>query len=158
MSDTIHYQDAEGLKQLISPELGAWSPSVKVTQDMINQFADLSGDRMWLHVDVERCKTQSPFGGKTIAHGFLLLSMLSRFQTLPDVSTIVTGYRHMMNYGSDKLRFLNPVVVDSEIRARSRIKDIEVANGKTKVTAETELAAVGSDKPALIYEMAFVFV
>jgi len=156
MTQSIHYKDAEGLNTLVSQEFGPWSESVRVTQEMINQFADLSGDRMWLHVDVERCKTESPFKS-TIAHGFLLLSMLSRFQSLPDVSTLVSGYHHMMNYGSDKLRFLGAVPVNSEIHARSRIKEIEVAANKTKVVAETQLQIVGQDKPVLLYELMFVY-
>ena len=156
MTTPIHYQDAEGLKTLISEEFGPWSASVRVTQDMINQFAELSGDHMWLHVDVERCKKESPFG-KPIAHGFLLLSMLSRFPSLPDVSRIVTGYRTMMNYGSDKLRFVGAVPVDSEIHARSRIKEVEVAPKKTKVVAETQLKVVGQENPALLYELMFVY-
>lgn len=123
---------------------------------MINQFADLSGDHMWLHVDVERCNKESPFHS-TIAHGFLLLSMLSRFKSLPDVSTLVSGHSHMMNYGSDKLRFLGVVPVNSEIHARSRIKEIEVAANKTKMAAETQLKIVGQDKPVLLYELMFVY-
>ncbi len=152
----IHFKDQAALNTLVSEEFGAWSNTVKVTQDMINTFADLSGDHMWMHVDVARCAKESPFG-KPIAHGFLLLSMLTRFNSLPNVATLVEGYGHMMNYGSDKLRFLGAVTVDSEVYARSRIKAVEVAPNKTKVTAETHLHVVGNDKPALIYELAFVF-
>ena len=153
----IHYKDAEALQSLVSEEFGEWSNTVKVDQDLINQYAELSGDDMWLHTDVERCKTESPFGS-TIAHGFLLLSLLPKMQSLPDVSTIVEGYGHMMNYGSDKLRFLGAVPVDNEIRSRSRIKEIEVTEKKTKVTAETHVHQVGNDDmPALVYELVFVY-
>lgn len=153
---SINFKDAAALQTLVTEELGAWSNEVLIDQDLINQYAELSGDKMWLHVDVERCKTQSPFK-TTIAHGFLLLSLLPKMQSLPDVSSIVTGYSHMMNYGSDRLRFLSPVMVNSKIHARSRIKAIEVGDKKTKVTCETHVHAVGSDAPALIYELAFVF-
>lgn len=153
---SINFKDAAALQTLVSEELGAWSNEILIDQNLINQYADLSGDKMWLHVDVERCKTQSPFK-TTIAHGFLLLSLLPKMQSLPDVSTIVTGYSHMMNYGSDRLRFLSPVMVNSKIHARSRIKAIEVSDKKTKVTCETHVHAAGSDAPALIYELAFVF-
>ncbi len=156
MVQAIHYQDATGLQSLVSESFGPWSDSIRVTQEMINQFAELSGDHMWLHVDVERCTRESPFK-KPIAHGFLLLSMLSRFPSLPDVSRIVTGYRTMMNYGSDKLRFLGAVPVDSEIHARSRIKEIEVGPKKTKVVAETQLKIVDQENPALLYELMFVY-
>jgi acyl dehydratase len=153
---SINFKDAAALQTLVTEELGPWSNEILIDQDLINQYADLSGDKMWLHVDVERCKTQSPFK-TTIAHGFLLLSLLPKMQSLPDVSSIVTGYSHMMNYGSDRLRFLSPVMVNSKIHARSRIKVIEVSDKKTKVTCETHVHAVGSDAPALIYELAFVF-
>lgn len=153
---SINFKDAAALQTLVTEELGPWSNEILIDQDLINQYADLSGDKMWLHVDVERCKTQSPFK-TTIAHGFLLLSLLPKMQSLPDVSSIVTGYSHMMNYGSDRLRFLSPVMVNSKIHARSRIKAIEVSDKKTKVTCETHVHAVGSDAPALIYELAFVF-
>ena len=156
MTSAIHYKDAAALQTLVAGEFGPWSESLTVTQDMINQFAELSGDRMWLHVDVERCKKESPFRS-TIAHGFLLLSLLSRFRSLPDVATIVTGYSHMMNYGSDKLRFLGAVPVNSAIHARSRIKEVSVEGKKTKVVAETQLGIVGQDNPALIYELMFVY-
>lgn len=156
MITSIHYKDAAALQTLVSEEFGPWSNSITVTQEMINQFADLSGDHMWLHVDVERCKNESPFR-TTIAHGFLLLSMLSRFRSMPDLSSLVSGYSHMMNYGSDKLRFLGAVPVGSEIHARSRIKEIEVAPKKTKVVTETQLHVVGQDTPALIYELMFVY-
>lgn len=156
MTQSMHYKDAQALNGLVSETFGPWSDSVRVTQEMINQFADLSGDHMWLHVDVERCKTESPFHS-TIAHGFLLLSMISRFKSLPDVSTLVSGYSHMMNYGSDKLRFLGAVPVNSEIHARSRIKEIEVSANKTRMVAETQLQIVGQEKPVLLYELMFVY-
>lgn len=156
MGQSKHYQDAVALNTLVSESFGPWSNNVKVTQEMINHFAELSGDHTWLHVDVERCRKESPFK-TTIAHGFLLLSMLSRFNSLPDVTTLVTGYRHMMNYGSDRLRFLGAVPVDSEIHARSRIKEIEVSTKKTKMVAETHLHIVGQESAALVYEMMFVY-
>ncbi len=153
----INYKDSEALQSLVSEEFGEWSNKVMIDQALINQYAELSGDDMWLHVDEERCKTESPFGS-TIAHGFLLLSLLSKMQSLPDVTTIVEGYGHMMNYGSDKLRFLGAVPVNNEIHARSRIKAIEVGEKKTKVTCETHVHQVGNDAmPALVYELVFVY-
>ncbi len=153
---SIHFKDAEALQTLVSEELGEWSNEVEVTQEMINQFADLTGDHMWMHVDVERCAKESPFK-TTIAHGFLLLSMLPKMPSLPNVATIVEGYGYMMNYGSDRLRFLAPVTTGSKVHTRSRIKSVEVGAKNTKVTAETHLHAVGSDAPALIYELVFVY-
>ena len=152
----IDFKDQAALNALVSEELSDWSDSVTVTQQMINDFAELSGDHMWMHVDEKRAAEQSPFGC-TIAHGFLILSMISKMPCGPNVVEQVTGYRHMMNYGSDKLRFLNVVPVNSEIHARSRISDITVSEHKTKATSEIHIHVVGQDKPALIYELSFVF-
>lgn len=153
----INYKDAEALQSLVSEEFGEWSNKITIDQDLINAYAELSGDKMWMHVDVERCAKESPFG-TTIAHGFLLLSLLPKMQSLPNVAEIVEGYGHMMNYGSDKLRFLGAVTAGSEIHTRSRIKAIEVGEKKTKVTCESHVHQVGNDAmPALVYELVFVY-
>lgn len=152
----MDFKDQQALESLIEEQFSDWSAPVTVTQQMINEFAALSGDSMWLHVDVERCAEQSPFG-KPIAHGFLILSLLPRMRCGQDVPALVSGYRHMMNYGSDKLRFLSPVTVDSDIHARNRVAGVQVSERKTKVTMEMQVQAVGQDTPALIYELAFVF-
>lgn len=153
----IDFRDTAALDGLVSETFGEWSNTVLVDQDMINRYAELSGDSMWLHVDVERCARESPFGS-TIAHGFLILSLITRMTGGPKspVSRI-TGFSHMMNYGSDKLRFLAAVPVNSEIHSRNRIKEIAVAEKKTRVVMETHVHVVGSDSPALIYELIFVF-
>ena len=140
----INYKDQAALSALVSDEFGPWSNKVLVTQDMINQYAQLSGDNMWLHVDVERCARESPFGG-TIAHGFLILSLITRMNSGPSPIGQITGFGHMMNYGSDKLRFLGAVLVDSEIVSRSRIKNIEVSENKTRVIMETHVHIVDND-------------
>ena len=155
MSD-IHFKDQAGLSALVTENFSDWSAPVTVTQQMINQFAELSGDHMWMHVDEERAAEESPFGC-TIAHGFLILSLVSKMPCGPNVVDRVTGYSHMMNYGSDKLRFLNAVPVNSQIHARSRISEANVAEHKTKLTSEIHVHVVGQDKPALIYELSFVF-
>lgn len=152
----IHYKDEATLRSLVTEEFGAWSNTVLVDQDLINQYAKLSGDDMWLHVDVERCAKESPFGG-TIAHGFLILSLITKMTGAPSPLAGVSGFGHMMNYGSDKLRFLGAVPVNSEIHSRSRIKAVEVTDKKTKIVMETHVHAVGSDAPALIYELMFVY-
>jgi acyl dehydratase len=152
----INYKDQEALNALVSENFGQWSNKVLVDQAMINQYAQLSGDDMWMHVDVERCAKDSPFGG-TIAHGFLILSLITRMSTGPSPISDITGFSHMMNYGSDKLRFLGAVPVNSEIVSRSRIKKIDVAENKTRVVMETHVHVEGSETPALIYELMFVF-
>lgn len=153
---SINFKDEAALQALVSEEFGTWSPAVKVDQSMIDTFAELTGDNMWMHVDVERCKEQSPFGC-TIAHGFLILSLLPKMASDDNVVGKISGFNHMMNYGSDKLRFLGAVTVDSEIHCRNRIKEVAVGEHKTKVVMEQHIHIVGQEKPALIYELMFVY-
>lgn len=153
---TIDFRDGEALGALVSETFSDWSEPLRIDQGMIDRFAELSGDHLWLHVDRERCAKESPFGC-TIAHGFLLLSLLPRLPCGPDIVGRVTGYSHMMNYGSDKLRFLSAVPVDSEIHARSRLTAVDVTERKTRLVLETQVHVVGSEQPALIYELMFVF-
>lgn len=153
---TINFKDNDALQALVSEDFGDWSSTVKVDQGMINTFAELTGDDMWLHVDEERCAKESPFGG-TIAHGFLVLSIIPKMKSADNTLAGVSGFGHMMNYGSDKLRFLGAVPVNSELHSRSRIKEVEVAEHKTKIVMEQHIHVVGSDKPALIYELMFVY-
>ena len=152
----IHYKDEAALQTLLSQEFGDWSNRIKVDQNMIDQYAELSGDNMWLHIDIERCAKESSYGS-TIAHGFLILSLLPRMNGGASRLGDITGFSHMMNYGSDKLRFLAPVRVDSEIHSRSRIKRAEVSESKTKIVLENQIYTVGSDTPALIYELMLVY-
>ena len=154
----IHFKDATALAQLISEEPGNWSNTVKVTQAMINEFADLTGDHQWIHVDVERCAKESPFG-TTIAHGFLILSLQPAMSGQGD-SAIgrIHGYANIMNYGSDKLRFTGAVPVDSEIRQRSRVRAVAVREHKTLLTLETHIHVLGQDeRPAVVYELIMAF-
>ena len=152
----IHYKDQSALNALVSEEFGDWSNNVRIDQTMINAYAELSGDDMWLHVDEERCAKESPFGS-TIAHGFLILSLIPKMQSGPNAISLISGHSHMMNYGSDKLRFLGAVPVNSEICSRSRFKEVEVSDKKTKLVMETHIHIAGSDSPALIYELMFVY-
>lgn len=145
------YDDVEGMQALVSDEFGDWSGEVAITQELINQFADLSGDDYWIHTDPEKAKTDSPFG-TTIAHGFLTLVLLSKMSGEP--SWEVTGFNNMLNYGSDKLRFTGAVPVGSSIRNRSRIKEVSASPKGTKMVMEQHVHVVGQDeRPVLIYEL-----
>ncbi len=124
---------------------------------MINQFAELTGDHMWLHVDEERCAQKSPFRS-TIAHGFLILSLLPKMPCGINIVEQLQGYKNIMNYGSDKLRFMGAVPVNSEIHARNRVKEIDVSDKKTKVVLEAHVNVVGEETPALAYELIMVFI
>jgi len=132
------------LRSLTGQEIGVsdWTP---VTQDMINRFADVTGDHQWIHVDVERARRETPFGS-TIAHGFLTVSLLAELsrQTIE----VRGDFKMRINYGFNKLRFVSPVPAGSRIRARftpQKVTDNEVT---WLVTVEVE----GRDKPALVAE------
>ncbi len=149
---TIQFNDQAAMNSLISEEFGPWSKSFVVDQQLIDDFARLSGDDYWIHTDPERAAKESPFGS-TIAHGFLILVCLSRFERDDDMLGNIAGYSFMNNYGSNKLRFLDPVPVNSEIHSRSRIKAVEVGEKGTKLTLEQVVHVVGNERPALVYEL-----
>ena len=123
-----------------------------VTQDMINQFADLTGDNQWIHVDTEKAK-MSPFGS-TIAHGFLVLSLAPKL-----VAEMITleGIRLGLNYGFDKVRFVSPIPVNSEVRMSATLTAVERDDSKVKATMQLVFEIKGSDKPAIVAEWLNVF-
>ncbi|MDZ7791722.1 MAG: MaoC family dehydratase [Xanthomonadales bacterium] len=144
----IDINDVDAINQAATQEFGDWGPEVLVTQDMVDQFADLTGDRQWIHVDVERCERESPFGGP-IAHGFLTLALMP--QVMPPATFTPTGVKNAVNYGSDGFRFLAPVPVGSSLHARTRLCGAESHRAGTLVTTETAIHVVGNDKPSLRY-------
>jgi acyl dehydratase len=150
----IRFDDIDGLRAKVTEEFGPWGNAVEVTQDMINKFAELTGDHQWIHVDVERCKRESPFKG-TIAHGFLTLSLLPVLRAGSDYK--VTGYGNATNYGSDKLRFVSPVPAGSKVQARARLVGVEPKPKGTQVTQEIAVHVVGNDRPALTYTMLVLY-
>ena len=147
--DGVQFDDVEGLNARAG-ELGSWSAPMAVTQEMIDRFADLTGDHQWIHVDVERSRRESPFGGP-VAHGFLTLSLIPHL--LPKERPMVTGHRNAVNYGSDKLRFVAPVPAGSQVRVRSRLLGAEAKPKGTLVTREIEVEIVDAQRPALVYAM-----
>ncbi|MXR37502.1 bifunctional OB-fold nucleic acid binding domain-containing protein/MaoC family dehydratase [Craterilacuibacter sinensis] len=150
----IHFKDFASLKALISDEFSPWSNRYSVTQDIINQFAALSGDDYWIHTDPERAKKHSPFGG-TIAHGMLIQVLLSRL-TIP-LGWELTGFGNMANYGSNKLRFPSPVPAGSQIHGRARIKAVDEVKAGTQLTLEMCVHVVGQERPALINELIVLY-
>ena len=148
------FDDVEGMQELVSDQFGAWSSEVEITQDLINRFAELSGDHYWIHTDPERCKTQSPFG-TTIAHGFLTLVLISKMGGTPVYE--ITGYNNILNYGSDKLRFTGAVPVGSRIHSHARGKARERRPKGTRFTMETQVHVVGQERPALVYEIVIIY-
>jgi acyl dehydratase len=139
----------QDLKQHIGKTLGP-SDWVTVDQAMIDKFADVTGDHQWIHVDVERARKEMP-GGKTIAHGYLTLSLLPRLApTLLKVNKRKRG----VNYGSNKIRFTNPVPAGSRIRLKQTIKNVEdVPDNGVRITSEMVIEVEGQERPALVAEV-----
>lgn len=148
--ETIRFDDVDALDAAASDQFGEWGPEVTVTQEMIDQFAELTGDRQWIHVDVDRAIKESPFGGP-VAHGFLTLSLIPQLMTGGDVK--ITGHTNAANYGADKLRFVAPVPAGSQVHSRSRLVAASARPKGTLLTTEIEVAVVGADRPALLYSM-----
>lgn len=135
------------LEALSGQHLGT-SDWVEITQERINGFAEATGDHQWIHVDEERAK-DGPFG-TTIAHGYLTLSLLPLFY-----STIysIEGVRMGINYGANKVRFLNPVPVGSRLRGSIEVGEVKrLPNDGAQVTWNVTVELDGSDKPACYAE------
>ena len=123
---------------------------VEITQDRINTFADATGDHPWIHVDVERAKAESPFGGP-IAHGFLTVSLLPMLSW--QIWT-VEGTRLAVNYGMNKLRFPSPVPVGSKVRSTAVLTEVtEVSGGGLQLVVSSTVEIEGVSKPACVAEM-----
>jgi acyl dehydratase len=152
---TIKFDDIPALTAKIGKEFGPWSEPIQVTQEKINQFADVTGDHQWIHIDIERCKKESPFGGP-VAHGFLTLSLLPAFKSKEEYT--ITGFRNVVNYGANKLRFVAPVPAGASVYSRSRLVAVEQRPMGTMLTRETEIQVVGQQKPAVVYEALMLFV
>jgi acyl dehydratase len=149
MTDKVAIKTVAELRTWIGKEVavGRW---ITVTQDLINKFAEASGDFQWIHVDVERCERESPFK-KPIAHGNLTFCILSSIARNSDVE--LPPSKMGLNYGSNKIRFTGVVPVGSRIRGRYKLLDVKDVDAKTilvnwGVTGEIE----GSEKPILIAE------
>ncbi len=143
------------MQGMVGEPLGtsSWQP---VTQDAVNEFANCTGDRQWIHVDVERAKKESPFGGP-VAHGYLTLSMLSAMAM--EIGMVPKGTAAALNYGLDKVRFLAPVPVGANVRVHSTLTGFDRKdNGQYLMKTENTIEIQGSDKPALIAESLAILV
>jgi acyl dehydratase len=136
------------LKTKVGEHLG-YSDWLEITQERVDQFADATGDHQWIHVDVERAKKESPFGGP-IAHGYLTLSLLP--MTLGKIVR-VEGFKMGVNYGLNKLRFPSPVPVGANLRAGATLKNLEDVPGGVQLTYEVTFEVEGRDKPAAVAEV-----
>ncbi|MFN8087814.1 MAG: MaoC family dehydratase [Mycobacterium sp.] len=136
-------------ESLVGQELGVgdW---VVIDQKRINEFADVTGDHQWIHVDVERARAESPYGAP-IAHGFLTLSLVP---ALSKDNFRLEGAKLAINYGLNKVRFLAPVPVDSRIRVRSQLAEVAVVDDHTaNLTVLHTIEIDGVSKPAAVAEM-----
>jgi acyl dehydratase len=125
------------------------SPWRDVTQDAITQFADVTGDRQWIHVDPARAERESPYGA-TIAHGFLSLSLISAL--LRDAVGTVTGTRMAINYGLNKVRFPAPVPAGSRVRGRCTLQHLEPIDGGVQATWHVLVERDSATKPGCAAE------
>lgn len=138
----------ESLKELVGKEIGV-SEWLTVTQERITQFAEATEDRQWIHIDRERAEKESPFG-TTIAHGFLTLSLISRF--MKDVIQIRSGVGMAINYGLNRVRFPSPVRAGSRIRARITLLSLKDVSGAHEAVFSVTVEADGSAKPCCVAE------
>lgn len=125
------------------------SPWQVVTQDAITQFADLTGDRQWIHVDAERAGRESPYGG-TIAHGFLTLALVSRL--LRDAVGAIDGTRMGINYGLNKVRFPAALPAGSRVRGRCTLRRLDPVEGGVQATWGVVVERDGALKPCCAAE------
>jgi acyl dehydratase len=145
---TITVNGIEELKALVGQAIGP-SEWREVTQADIDTFAELSRDDQWIHVDVERAKTESPFG-TTVAHGNLTLSMIDGFR--PELLES-SGFKLGVNYGWNKIRFPAPVPAGSRIRATVEAVSVDdVGGGWHQITQKWTIEVEGSEKPACVAE------
>lgn len=144
----IEIERPADLRDYIGKEIGI-SDWFTVDQAIIDKFADATGDHQWIHVDVERAKREMP-GGRTIAHGYLTLSLVPRLaQTIYRVKQRSRG----LNYGSNRIRFTGQVPAGSRIRLRQKIKSVEsVGGGGVRITSESTIEVEGVNRPALVAE------
>lgn len=144
---TVDLEDLESLNKYVGREIGVtgW---LSLTQERIEQFAEATEDRQWIHLDRERASTESPYA-TTIAHGFLTLSFVSYF--VREAITI-RGVRISVNYGLNRVRFPSPVRSDSKIRARIALLTLKELSDAVELTFSITTENEDSDKPCCVAE------
>ena len=139
--------DLDELKTLVGTEV-AVSGWFDITQERVNTFADATSDHQWIHVDVERCQRESPFGGP-VAHGFLTLSLLpAMFENALRMVDVTMA----LNYGLNKVRFPAPVPVGSRLRARLTLASADVIEGGAQLVWAVVVECDGSERPVCVAE------
>ena len=148
MSVPFEVETLQSLRGLVGREM-AVTEWFLVTQERIQQFAEVTDDRQWIHVDRERAERESPYG-TTIAHGFLTLSLLSRF--MKEAIQIRSGVRMSVNYGLNRVRFPSAVRAGSKIRARFTLQSLKDVPDALETVFNTRVEVQGSDKPCCVAE------
>ena len=136
------------LRQMVGQEVGV-SKWVEVTEERINAFADATDDHQWIHIDSQRAKADSPYH-RTVAHGFLTLSLLSSFWR--QAVEMPTGSEMRINYGLNRVRFPAPVPAGSRIRARFGLQAVGDFDGGVQMIWKVNVEVEGSTKPCLVAE------
>ena len=144
MAQTV-VEGIEGVQGLVGQHMG-YSEWVTITQEQVNQFAEATGDHQWIHVDPERAKAESPFGGP-IAHGYLTLSLVPGL--LPEIVDM-QGFRMGVNYGTEKVRFPSPVPVGARVRAGATLAAATPFDGGIQVNIDVTIEIEGGSKPAMV--------
>ena len=140
----------EGLTAQVGQHLG-YSDYVDITQERVNQFAEATGDHQWIHVDPERARKESPFGGP-IAHGYLTLSL---GPMLGPLVYQVSGVKLGVNYGANKVRFMAPVPVGARVRLGAKLLTADAIAGGVQATFEYTFEVEGATKPSCVAEVIF---
>lgn len=139
-------KDQDQLKALVGQELGV-TPWREMPQEQVNLFADATEDHQWIHTDIERAR-EGAFGG-TIVHGYLMLSLLPQFASeIFEVAGVTTA----INYGLNKVRFLQPVLTGSRIRCRAALVEVEDRSGASRITVSYTIEIEGAERPACVAE------
>jgi len=147
---TVEIESVEALKGMVGTHLG-YGEYHRVTQEEVNIFADATGDHQWIHVDPERAKAESPFGGP-IAHGYLTLSLIP---LLMSGMMRVGGIKMGVNYGTNKVRFPSPVPVGSDVRAGASIAAVEEIPGGVQVALDVTVEVKDAPKPSCVAQVVF---
>jgi acyl dehydratase len=153
MASPIRIKGVHAIKDLVGSQLGP-SDWITVSQERIDAFAAATGDRQWIHVDVDRSRLESPFK-QTIAHGYLTLSLTPAI--LPSLLE-VEGCSQVVNYGIDKLRLREPVPAGSRLRLGARIKNVRnLPTGAARVTLSLRFEAEGVSRPVCVGDVVYVY-
>ncbi len=146
----------EKMRNTIGQEVGV-SDWFLIDQNRINQFAECTGDNQWIHTNVQKA-AEGPFG-KTIAPGFLALSLISAMSKSRRIAFDEAQVQMLINYGLNKVRFLNPIPVDSKIRSRMVLTNLEEKTpGRVLLTCRHTIEIEGQDEPACVVEIIGLYV